>query len=217
MNLLYFFQDKIKIVAFIIVIVFSLSFHEFSHAFAANLLGDSTAKQNNRLTLNPLRHMNFLGTLCLIFFKFGWANPVPVNVNNFKKPRVYMALVSFAGPFSNLILVTLGFFLTKIYEIFLLGAYESYFVIFLQYFINYLIMINLQLFVFNLIPIPPLDGYRIFTLILPKRFYYSIIKYERFGNILILFLLWKGILNKILILFVVRLFNYFKILFNFKF
>ena len=123
MNLLYFFQDKIKIVAFIIVIVFSLSFHEFSHAFAANLLGDSTAKQNNRLTLNPLRHMNFLGTLCLIFFKFGWANPVPVNVNNFKKPRVYMALVSFAGPFSNLILVILGFFLTKIYEIFLIGTY----------------------------------------------------------------------------------------------
>ena len=139
------------------VLVFALSFHEFAHGWMANRLGDPTAKHQGRLTLNPLAHLDLMGTLMLYFAGFGWAKPVPVNGGNLVSPRTDMMKIAFAGPASNLLLAVIGGVLLRI----LIGSslFHEAIIVTLIFFTQ----INIALAVFNLIPIPPLDGSQIFS------------------------------------------------------
>ena len=172
----------------------ALTLHEYAHGYAAYRLGDDTAKSMGRLSLNPLMHLDPVGALCMIFFHFGWAKPVPINPRNFKNPKKGFAITALAGPVTNLLL---GLVTTLIYVICaytfkdtgntFLNALMKNALTFLIYFFS----INIGLGIFNLIPIPPFDGSRILNVILPERLYFKVMKYERqiyFGVIAWLFL-----------------------------
>lgn len=145
----------------------ALSFHEFSHALAATLLGDDTAKRQGRLTLNPFAHLDLFGTLFLIFFRIGWAKPVPFNIKNFKYPRIYSVLTALAGPAANFILAFVFYFFLKYLPFFNFSqpVYTSFKQIF-----EAIAYINVMLGTFNLLPIPPLDGSHFLFALLYKRF-----------------------------------------------
>jgi len=145
-------------------LVFSLCFHEFSHGYIAYRLGDQTAARNGRLTLNPIAHLDPIGSLMILFVGFGWAKPVPVNPFNFLNPRVDMMKVAFAGPASNIILALVSGLIMRLINF--LGVIQSeIFYLSLYYFI----FINIALAVFNMIPIAPLDGSQIFGNMLAKK------------------------------------------------
>ena len=200
----------VYVVLSIPVILFSLTFHEYSHAYASYKLGDPTARNMGRLTLNPVKHLDPIGTAMMLLVGFGYAKPVPVNVRNFDKPKKGMALTSAAGPLSNLflslvslivLLVTdaltdipllypdtalqLGWFVALLSNADALVFSEKLLVLagMFLYLFHYL---NLTLAVFNPIPIPPLDGSRLANIFLPDRIYFGIMKYERFIMIALL-------------------------------
>jgi Zn-dependent protease len=156
------FEDVQIFLMIILAIIFALTIHEFSHALAASLLGDNTAKHGGRLNLNPLSHMEFFGTLMLLFAGFGWGKPVPVNPYNLKWRRWGTAVVSLAGPVSNFLSVILFVLIAN-----LLANWLSPTSLLFE-FLFYLIFINLILGVFNLIPIPPLDGSKVLFAVLPS-------------------------------------------------
>ena len=160
----------------------ALTIHEFAHGFVAYKLGDDTAKLYGRLTLNPMKHLDPFGALCMVLFHFGWAKPVPIDPRNFKNPRKGFALTAMAGPATNLVV---GFF-TAFFYLLSLSAYKPTSSIFLhniQYntilFLMYFFTINIGLGIFNLIPVPPFDGSRILNVILPERLYFKVMRYER--------------------------------------
>lgn len=167
----------------------AIIFHEISHGYVAYILGDRTAKNSGRLTLNPIKHMDPLGLLCMILFGFGWAKPVPVNPYFFKNRKLGMALVSIAGPVSNLLMAVLS--MSAILSISLLEIENQMLIralnVVLEFFLVFAIL-NIGLAVFNLIPIPPLDGSKILFSLLPRRAYGFILKYERYGMLLLLVL-----------------------------
>ncbi|SDK49960.1 site-2 protease family protein [Natronincola ferrireducens] len=172
-------------------ILLALTVHEFSHAYSAYLLGDPTAKHYGRLTLNPMSHIDIVGFLMLIFFRFGWAKPVPINPNNFVNRKAGYFIVSIAGPISNIILavfLTLGLGLAIKFEL-------SVFIYDLLYFA---IFINLVLAVFNLFPIPPLDGSKLLLTILPSRFEYKYYELQKYSYVLLFLLVYFRIINKML-------------------
>ena len=145
------------------ILIFSLCFHEFSHGYIAYKLGDHTAARNGRLTLNPLAHLDPIGSLMILFVGFGWAKPVPVNPVNFSNPRVDMMKVAFAGPASNLLLAFTGGLMMRLVNI--VGLLQSEMFIQTLY---YFIFINISLAVFNMIPVAPLDGSQIFGNMISK-------------------------------------------------
>ena len=172
------------------IIMLSLSFHEASHAFIAYKLGDPTARNFGRVTLNPLKHLDPIGFIAMLTIGFGWAKPCPVNTRNFRNPRKGFALSSLAGPVSNMILA-LGFtvLMAIFYLIYLIVAIvrglaePPVFVDYIQMFLYYGIYLNVSLAIFNFLPVPPLDGSRILGLILPDKVYYAFLKYERYIGI----------------------------------
>jgi Zn-dependent protease len=162
-------MDIILFIIFILVILASLSVHEYAHAKAADLLGDPTPRQAGRLTLNPIAHIDPFGLLALIIMRIGWAKPVPINPYNFKNPDQGMMVVGLAGPVSNFLIA------------WVLSAILRTVPFIPSFWLSILtnaIFINLALMIFNLLPIPPLDGSRIFTQFLPLEWQYNL---ERYG------------------------------------
>ena len=178
------------VIASLLIIFVTLPFHEFAHAFVADKLGDKTARYQRRLTLNPIAHIDYFGALCVILFGYGWARPVPVNANNFKKPKRDMALTAAAGPVMNLTLAFVGAF----FHFAFLGntAVILKIVSMLSYFFY---VLNITLAVFNLLPIPPLDGWKVMGALLPARIYWKIMAYERYVSFAIIILIFTGALS----------------------
>ena len=158
------------------ILIFSLCFHEFSHGYIAYKLGDHTAARNGRLTLNPLAHLDPIGSLMILFVGFGWAKPVPVNPVNFSNPRLDMMKVAFAGPASNLILAFTGGLIMRLVNI--VGLLQSEMFIQTLYFF---IFINISLAVFNMIPVAPLDGSQIFGNMISKNNPELALKLQMYG------------------------------------
>lgn len=162
----------------------TLSIHEFFHAFAAYKLGDNTAKYMGRLTINPIKHLDPIGALCMVFFRFGWAKPVPIDPRNFRNPKRDFAICALAGPFSNLLVAFFSSFLYLLaYALLKDVSFPSSTALQIaQSSLDFLYIfhrINVGLAIFNLIPIPPLDGSRLLNVVLPSRLYFKFMKYER--------------------------------------
>lgn len=171
-----------------------ITFHETCHGLAAYALGDPTARRMGRLSLNPLRHLDPMGLLMMLIVKVGWAKPVPVDSRYFKNPRVGMAVVSIAGPLSNVLLSALaavGYTVTMFYAIYL----EFGFLEVVGEFFYCVFFISAGLAVFNLLPIPPLDGSKVVFSLLPKELYWKLMRYERYGMFLLMGLLLTGLLD----------------------
>lgn len=169
----------------VVAVIIALSVHECCHAVVAYWFGDKTAKSQGRITLNPFRHMNLIGTLMLLIVGFGWANPVIVDSRNFKKPRLGMALTAAAGPVSNLLTALVFFFLST----FLDSSSSNVLIQNLSELFKYIIIINMSFAIFNLIPFPPLDGSKIIGEMLPLKYRYKYYSLERFSLIFFLVLI----------------------------
>ena len=171
-------------------IVISLSVHECCHAGSAYLLGDPTARNMGRLSLNPFRHLDPIGFLCLMFFRFGWAKPVPINPYNFRSvdEKTGMLLTALAGPMSNILLCFICIGLFSLTPRRAPVPIQWYFD-----FLNYMIIINASLAFFNLIPVPPLDGSKILFGLLPDRMYSAAQVLEQYGFYILLLLLFTSI------------------------
>ena len=177
--------------------LFALTVHEYSHGYVALRFGDPTASNQGRLSMNPLKHLDPIGVLCFVLIKIGWAKPVPVDARYFKNPQRDMLWVSLAGPLSNLLLAVASAILVRII---LLGAdsLPSYILYPLVQMVGASIWINIMLAVFNLVPIPPLDGSKILMGLLPPRQAMMLAKIEPYGFIILLVLFYSGILPKII-------------------
>ncbi|MCT4479670.1 MULTISPECIES: site-2 protease family protein [Bacillaceae] len=170
----------------IVSLLIAFTVHEFSHAYVAYKFGDPTAKNEGRVTLNPISHLDPIGTLLILIAGFGWARPVPVNRFHFKNPKLAGVLVSFAGPFSNLIVAILGFLI--FYGLLAAGVGPDL-PLFVQPFFEVLINLNILLFVFNLLPLPPLDGYRIVQDLVSADLRAKMTQYEQYGSLIFLILI----------------------------
>lgn len=186
----------INLCARLFVLFCILPIHEFAHAFVATKLGDQTARLSGRLTLNPLAHIDPFGALLIIIAGFGYAKPVPVNPHSFKmdNKKAGMALTALAGPVSNLIMAFIFMvFYCAVFKF--TNVVSGTFAYAVAYFFMYASSINISLAVFNLIPVPPLDGSRILRLIIPDRYYYKYARYERYFVYAILVLVLIGVLD----------------------
>jgi len=178
-------------------ILFALTAHEYAHGYVAYRLGDPTASNMGRLTMNPLKHLDPLGVICFFLIKIGWAKPVPVDPRYFKNPRQDMLWVSLAGPCTNLVLALASAVLAKIIA-FTAGALPSVISYPLIQMIVASVWINIVLAVFNMVPIPPLDGSKILMALLPPRQAMSFAKLEPYGFIILLVLFYSGLLPKVI-------------------
>ncbi|MGG0718966.1 site-2 protease family protein [Robertmurraya massiliosenegalensis] len=169
----------------VITLIVAFTVHEFAHAYVAYRFGDSTAKNQGRLTLNPIHHLDPIGTILIFIAGFGWARPVPVNRFFFKRPRLASMLVSVAGPLSNLIMGSLGFIIWYVLVGTGLAAEAPMYV---SEFLDMFIKLNLLLFVFNLLPFPPLDGYRIIEDLVPASVRPKMTQFEQYGSVIFLIL-----------------------------
>ena len=175
-----------------LVMLVAIPVHEAAHALVSAKLGDTTAKDRGRLTLNPMAHFDLLGALCMIFTGIGWAKPVPTFASRFKNPKAGMALTAAAGPAANLLVAFVAVLLYKILYYFLPASVAVNFVLL---FLEYMASINTMLAVFNLLPVPPFDGSRIVTVFLPQRTYFKLMQYERYIFVAVFLLLFLGFLD----------------------
>ena len=189
------FTELVNILVSLVPSLLCITFHELCHGFTAKLLGDDTAQKAGRLTLNPIKHIDITGLLMMTIFHVGWAKPVPVNMRKFKNPKRGMAVTALAGPVSNILLALIfiilyGFFYIPLYisdskageyvlNMLLTGAY-----------------ISTGLAVFNLIPVPPLDGSKVLFSVISDEAYYKLMKYEKYGALVLFVLVATGVLGK---------------------
>lgn len=189
------FASLLDMLLLVAASILCITVHETCHGFMAWKLGDPTAKLAGRLTLNPLKHIDPMGLVLLAVAKFGWAKPVPINAAYFKKPRQGMALTALAGPVSNVLLAWLALLIRSvlIFVLYKLGNHAV-----LEHLITlmvYLAIISSGLAVFNLFPIPPLDGSKVLFAVLPPKHWLALMRYERYGMILMAVLLLTGLLD----------------------
>ncbi len=182
----------------IIVLFTAISVHEFAHGFVAYKLGDPTAKYSGRLTLNPLAHFDLIGAICMVFFGFGWAKPVPINPMYFRDRKKGSALTALAGPVSNILLAFASTIFAALYYVFVLRVVPGFITGFIFTLFIQLAFVNISFAVFNLIPFPPLDGSKILGMFLSYENYNKLLYYERFGFPLLMILSLTGILGRIL-------------------
>lgn len=183
------FSNPILFITLVSALFLSLSLHELAHAFAAYKLGDFTAKMSGRLTLNPLAHLDPVGTMLLLFAGFGWAKPVPVNSLNLRNPKRDLAIIAFAGPLANFTLAAISALALNF-----LGSSGGLLAGFLYYFTFY----NTGLGVFNLLPVAPLDGFKVVSGILPGNLAFQWEQLASYGVFILLFLILTNSLEKIL-------------------
>lgn len=210
--------DLNQIVVMIVPLLFAVTIHEVAHGYVAYKMGDHTAKLAGRLTLNPIRHLDLVGSFILpLILKltgspviFGYAKPVPVNYSNFRDYRKSIIYVASAGVLANLALAVVSGILFQILNHFNWLWYASIFrpvILDLSYMLGYSVVINSVLAVFNLIPIPPLDGSKILAMLLPTHLRLQFIRIERFGMIIIIFLLLTNSLNRVISFFITPMFS----------
>lgn len=185
-------EIAMRILSVLVIIFLILPLHEMAHGWMASKLGDKTAKYSGRLTLNPLAHVDPFGAVCILLFGFGWAKAVPVNPRNLNNPKRDMALVGLAGPVSNLIAALVG---AVLYNIIFLFGLPIEVMKWITVFFGFYVSININLAVFNLLPIPPLDGSRIVGAFLSDSALYKFYQYENYIMIALFFLLFIGVLD----------------------
>lgn len=188
-------MDLFDIIVRAIVLLTAIPVHEAAHAYVADKLGDPTAKYMGRLTLNPMAHFDLMGSVAMILFGIGWAKPVPINPLKFKDQKKGMAISAAAGPASNVIVAAISLAIAKLiwYASYVTGVntvISTLYTIFRS-----MCFINISLAIFNLIPIPPFDGSRIFNYFLPDKFYFKIMEYERYIFLALFVVLFTGILD----------------------
>ncbi len=184
-----------------VVIFLTMPIHEWAHGFVSSRLGDPTPRYQGRLTLNPMAHIDLMGALGILLFGIGWAKPVQVNARYYKNPKLGMAIVAAAGPVSNIIVAYISLLLSNL-MLYINSAistvyYSSSYTIplLISIFFQYIALINISLAVFNLIPIPPFDGSRILFTFLPQKYYFQIMRYERYIFIGLLLIIYTGVLD----------------------
>ena len=177
----------------VVAVLLCMTVHETCHGLAAYRLGDPTAKSMHRLSFNPLRHIDWLGLAMMFFAGFGWAKPVPVDPRYFKKPKEGMAVTALAGPVSNLLLAALAIGISKV--IYLYVPYTAALDVLFVFLLYILAPLSVGLGLFNLLPIPPLDGAKVLGALLPDETYFRLMRYERYGMILLMAVLATGILS----------------------
>lgn len=187
-------QSAVNIIAHIIVLL-TIPFHEVAHGLVSLWLGDPTAKMAGRLTLNPLRHLDLFGSLSMLILGVGWAKPVPIDVRYYKNRKLGMAVSAAAGPVSNVLLAYLFLLVYKLCAwaaVLGHGGATMETVCLILYMV---VLVNLNLAVFNLLPVPPFDGSRIFYTVLPETLYFKVMKYERYIMLVLLAVFYIGILD----------------------
>lgn len=172
-----------------------ITVHETCHGLAAWWLGDDTAKRMGRLSLNPLRHVDVIGLVMMALVRFGWAKPVPVDMRKFKNPKAGMALTALAGPVSNVLLALLVMALRAVVLVFYYRAAYQEIWEWIVMFLEYTAVLSTGLAVFNIFPVPPLDGSKVLFALLPDGVYAKLMKYERFGMLLLVVLLLTDVLD----------------------
>jgi Zn-dependent protease len=186
-------HDPFAFILLAIPLLYSIIIHELAHGWVAYRMGDPTAKMLGRLSLNPLKHLDPIGTVMLFIFGFGWAKPVPVNFNNLRDTHKGMIYVSAAGIIANMLLAFMAFFLDRVLSPSPAGILAAI--------LYYLAQINIMLAAFNLIPLPPLDGSKILMGFAPAKFQYFLLRLEPYGFFIIIGLLYFGVLNPLIAFF----------------
>ena len=189
-------EGLLGLIVSIPAVLFAITVHECAHGYMAYLMGDPTAKYSGRLSLNPMHHLDLMGALCMLLFRFGWAKPVPVDSRYFKNHKLGIILVSLAGPFANFLLglvFCLAYYAINIYATSPVALWQFFSQICL-----YSIYMNVGLMIFNLIPIPPLDGSKILMEFIPPRIKYQIYSYERYFSLILIVLIYAGVMSPLL-------------------
>lgn len=186
------FGELRTILVRVIPALLCITLHELSHGAVACALGDDTAKNAGRLTLNPIKHLDPMGLLMMVIFGFGYAKPVPVNMMKFKNPKGGMALTALAGPGSNVLIAVVFYFLTGLLAVPLSKGGAGDLVLEMLYTTAYL---SLAMAIFNLLPVPPLDGSKVLFSLLPEEGYWKLMRYERYGFLILAVLLFTGVID----------------------